>query len=132
MAVNDIIIIIIIIIFLLKKKKTWGLVTLCDRLDSVSTFFASRFLFFFLPTFVDFGRQILLFITVYALFTHCVYTVHVLKNIKNESHDTIYTFKYYFATVFSVFSFQFSIFSNNKFNPNTPYVWEYIWNEKKL
>ena len=88
--------------------------------------------FFFFPAFVDFGRQILLFITVYALFTHCVYTVHVLKNIKNRSHDTIYTFKYYFVIVFSVFSFQFSIFSNNKFNPNTPYVWEYIWNEKKL
>ena len=50
------------------------------------------------------------------------YTIHVLKNIKNESHDTIYTFKYYFATVFSVFSFQFSVFSNNKFNPNTPYM----------
>ena len=43
---------------------------------------------------------------------NCAYTVHVLKNIKNRSHDTIYTFKYYFATVFS-------IFSNNKFNPNT-------------
>ena len=52
MAVNDII---IIIIFYLKKKKTWGLVTLCDRLDSVSTFSV-----FFLPAFVDFGRQILL------------------------------------------------------------------------
>ena len=37
-----------------------------------------------------------------------VYNVHILKNIKNGSHDTIYTFKYYFATVFSVFSFQFS------------------------
>ena len=45
-----------------------------------------------------------LFSTVHALFS----TVHVLKNIKNESHDTIYTFKNYFATVFSVFSFQFS------------------------
>ena len=78
------------------------------------------FFFFFLPAFVDFGRQMLLLWTVYALFTHCAYTVHVLKNIKNESHDTIYTFKYYFVTVFSVFSFQFSIFSNNKFNPNTP------------
>ena len=32
---------------------------------------------------------------------HCAYTVHVLKNIKNGSHDTIYTFKYYFVTVFS-------------------------------
>ena len=40
-------------------------------------------------------------------------TVHVFKNIKNESHDTIHTFKNYFAIVFSVFSF-----SNNKFNPN--------------
>ena len=41
-----------------------------------------------------------------TLFTHCAYTVHVLKNIKNEFRDTIYTFKNYFATVFSVFSFQ--------------------------
>ena len=69
--------------------------------------------FFFLPAFVDFGGQILLLWTVYALFTHCAYTVHVLKNIKNESHYTIYTFKNYFATVFSVFS-------NNKLNPNGP------------
>ena len=44
--------------------------------------------------------------TVYSLFTY-------LKNIKNRSHDTIYTFKNYFATVFSVFS-------NNKLNPNGP------------
>ena len=65
------------------------------------------FFFFFLPAFVDFGGQILLLWTVYALFTHCAYTIHVLKNIKNGSHDTIYTFKNYFATVFSVFSFQF-------------------------
>ena len=87
------------------------------RLGSASTFISSRFLlfFFFLPAFVDFGRQFLLLWTVYTLFTHCAYTVHVLKNIKNESYDTIYTFKYYFATVFSVFS-------NNKFNPNTPLV----------
>ena len=77
------------------------------------TFSAFFFFFFFLPAFVDFGRQILLLWTVYALFTQCAYTVHILKNIKNGSHDTIYTFKYYFATVFSVFR-------NNKFNPNTP------------
>ena len=43
------------------------------------------------------------------MFIHCIYTVHVLKNIKNGSHDTIYTFKNYFATVFLVFSFQFSV-----------------------
>ena len=37
--------------------------------------------------------------------------------IKNGSHGTIYTFKNYFATVFSVFSFQFQ---QNKFYPNRP------------
>ena len=35
--------------------------------------------------------------------------------IKNGSHGTIHTFKNYFATVFSVFSFQFQ---QNKFYPN--------------
>ena len=70
--------------------------------------FALHVFYFFLPAFVDFGRQILLLWTVYALFTHCAYTVHILKNIKNGSHDTLYTFKNYFATMFSVFSFQFS------------------------
>ena len=44
-------------------------------------------------------------------------TVHALKNIKNGSHSTIHTFKNYFATVLSVFSF-----SNNKFNPNGPII----------
>ena len=94
-------------VLLAKKwnKQIWQ--TLCDRLHTASTFSSSRFLlFFFLPAFVGFGGQILLLWTVYALFTHCAYTVHVLKNIKNGSHDTIYTFKNYFATVFSVFSFQ--------------------------
>ena len=41
--------------------------------------------------------------TVAALFI----IVHALKNIKNGSHGTIHTFKNYFATVLSVFSFQF-------------------------
>ena len=44
-------------------------------------------------------------ITIYALFI----TVYALKNIKNESHSTIYIFKNYFATVLSVFNFQFSV-----------------------
>ena len=99
-----------------KKEKSLLLhnymwLTHCDRLGFASTFYTSRFLpfFFFLPAFVDFGGQILLLWTVYALFTYCAYTVHVLKNIKNGSHGTIYTFKNYFATVFSVFSFQFSV-----------------------
>ena len=37
------------------------------------------------------------------------------KNIKNETHDTIYTFKIYFATVFSIFCF-----SKNKLYLNGP------------
>ena len=42
---------------------------------------------------------------------HCLCTIHALKNIKNEPHGTIYTFKNknYFVTVLSVFSFQFSV-----------------------
>ena len=43
--------------------------------------------------------------------------------IKNGSHSTIHTFKNYFATVFSVFSFQFQ---QNKFYPNTPII--ICWN----
>ena len=55
--------------------------------------------------------------------------VHCLQNpqtflfsnffIKNGSHNTIHTFKNYFATVFSVSAFSFS---KNKLNPNRPIV----------
>ena len=76
------------------------------------------FFFFFFCFHVFKERQILLFrdnfycsYTVSSLFI--TVAVHILKNIKNGSHDTIYTFKNYFVTVVSVFSF-----SNNKFNPN--------------
>ena len=52
---------------------------------------------------------------------YCLCTIHVLfmyySCTVHESHDTIHTFKNYFATVFSVFSFR-----NNKFNPNGPKV----------
>ena len=48
--------------------------------------------------------------TVHALFMYCLRTVH-------GSHNTIHTFKNYFATMFSVFSF-----SNNKFNLNGPLI----------
>ena len=57
---------------------------------------------------------------------HCSSTVHALKNIKNGSHGIIHTFKIYFATVFSVFSF-----SNNKFNPNGP-IFYFQWCEKPM
>ena len=53
---------------------------------------------------------------------HCSCTIHVLKNIKNGSYGTIYTFKNYFTIILSVFSFQFYSFSKNKLNPNGPYV----------
>ena len=69
-----------------EKESTWkGYVDLTEhsvRLDStescvhVSSF---TFSFFFLPAFVDSGRQHLLLWTVYALFMHCAYTVYVLK-----------------------------------------------------
>ena len=87
----------------------------CDRLDSdksCGTFSISRFLlllfFFFSYTwtvtshgFIVQGTKF----TIYALFI----TVYILKNIKNRSHGTIYTFKNYFVTILSIFSFQFSI-----------------------
>ena len=44
--------------------------------------------------------------------------------IKNGSHSTIYTFKNYFATVFSISVFSFS---KNKLNPNTPFIYIYIY-----
>ena len=53
---------------------------------------------------------------------HCSRIVYTLKNIKNEFYGTIHTFKNYFATVVSVFSF-----SNNKFNPNGPIVFFFFF-----
>ena len=53
-------------------------------------------------------------------------TIYRLSNLakhrflsKFESHNTIYTFKNYFATVFSAISYQFSA---NKRYPNKPLV----------
>ena len=88
-------------------------ITLRYRLDCtfphVCVFFFFFFFFFFLRvnsnlTWVHCSHTVW-----HCLCTvwHCSCTVHVLKNIKNGTHDTIYTFKNYFATVFSVFSFQF-------------------------
>ena len=68
---------------------------------------------FLLTRFSFFRRQESLFITVYK-------TSHALKNIKNKSHDTIHTFKNYFTTVFSVFSF-----SKNKLYSNRLIV--FVW-----
>ena len=96
---------------------------MCGFGFSVSLNPASRFPSFFF-FFFAFTRLRETNVTVHALFCYCLCTVHncsstihTLKNIKKGSHGTIYTFKNYFATVFSIFSF-----SNNKFNPNGPYI----------
>ena len=98
-------------------KRTWndmmagGYVSVWIPRLVTSTFSGFFFFFFFFArvnsnlTWVHCSRTV----------WYCSCTVHVLKNIKNGSHDTIYTIKNYFATVFSVFS-------NNKLNPNGPYV----------
>ena len=88
---------------------------LCARLDSAfsAKSRAAFSLFFFLTSHAFQGTTS----TIAALFI----TVHALKNIKNRSHDTIHTFKNYFATVLSVVSF-----SNNNFNLNGPYIDAYL------
>ena len=93
-------------------------------LDSVSVFSFQRFSFLlFFHAFQ--GNKIYCsqlqhhcLCTVAALFMHCLWDPQLLyseKKIKNWSHDTIHTFKNYFVTIFSVFSF-----SKNKFNTNGP------------
>ena len=79
---------------------------------------ASAFFFFF---FFFLKRS-----TFMWLYAFLVGTVHCSRDsqffffdktfIKNRSHDTIYTFKNYFVTIFSVFNFQ-----QNMQYPNTPY-----------
>ena len=74
--------------------------------------FLSFFFFLVQPTIVDFVN--------YKQCIHVLFMVPqiILFNnffIKNGLHSTIYTFKNYFATVFSVSVFSFS---KNKLNPN--------------
>ena len=91
------------------------------------------FFFFFSCVLFCFVLQMLTFCSeqcTYALFTDPQITLFSNFFIKNGSHGTIHTFKNYFATVFSVFSFQFQ---QNKFYPNTPciayrtYIYIYIY-----
>ena len=78
------------------------------------------FFFFFQPAIVDFVNCEQ---CICVLFTVSQITLFSNFFIKNGSHNTIYTFKNYFATVFSVSVFSFS---KNKLNPNTPNVWSMI------
>ena len=90
---------------------------------SFSFAFCFFFLFFFLHTFqgtsateeycsVLFGQVFLTLLSISGP-VHCSWThkFHFFINffIKNEFHSTIHTLKNYFATVFSVFNFQFSV-----------------------
>ena len=91
-------------------------VTVWIQIISASTFFELRFSLFFFGSaaIVDFVNCEQ---CIRALFTVPQITLFSHFFIKNGSHSTIYTFKNYFATVFSVSVFSFS---KNKLNPNTP------------
>ena len=67
-----------------------------------ATFSFPRFFFFFL--FLCMNSNLAWVHCLHTVY-HCLYTVYILKNIKNGSHGIINTFKNYFATVLSVFSF---------------------------
>ena len=92
--------------------------TVWFAMKPTSTFLLHVFLFFFFlffqPAIVDFVncKQ-----CICVLFTAPQITLFSNFLIKNGSHNTIYTFKNYFVTMFSVSVFSFS---KNKLNPNTP------------
>ena len=75
--------------------------------------FGAAFFFLVQPAIVDFVNC-----------EQCIHTLFMISQItlfnnffiKNGSHNTIYTFKNYFATVFSISIFSFS---KNKLNTNT-------------
>ena len=81
--------------------RAFGLGVLCVCVLSVHDFSFLFFFLFFLPAFVDFWEtNFTVTNSKFTVYMHCADTVHILKNIKNGSHGTIYTFKNYFATVF--------------------------------
>ena len=84
-----------------------SLAKLCDRLDyNYSCVYVSKTAFFFFFFFFFFSTAIVDFINceqcICALFTVPQITHFSNLFIKNGSHSTIYTFKNYFVTVFSV------------------------------
>ena len=95
-----------------QQIQTTPKIPLSDHLDSTESY-GTFSLFFFVNSNLTWIHCAGTKITIYALFIIVHNTGHALKNIKNGSYDTIHTFKNYFVTVLSVFSF-----SNNKFNPN--------------
>ena len=96
-------------------------VSLCDCVF-VLIHVGLHFTFAFSLLFLIYAQQLL---GDSALFMHCsllfVHYSSEKKNFKNGSHCTIHPFKNYFATVFSVFSFNFS---KNKLYPNRYYIFQ--------
>ena len=91
--------------------------TLSICLDSHLRFASASFVFFFFPTCMNSN---ITWIHYARDKVHYSCTVHDCSCTVHGSHDTIYTFKKFFAIVFSVFSFQ-----QNKLYPNGPLV--YVW-----
>ena len=67
-------------------------------------------------------RVYVFFLRSHALFTGPTSTKSGKINFKTRSHSTIHTFKNYFATVFSVISFQFSTISGIQIEPQCTLV----------
>ena len=91
----------------------------CIGLKAAYAFVLSRFVFLF----IYFIAATFNFFIVNSALVHCsqVPQITLFNNFfsKNWSHSTIYTFKNYFATMFSV---SFFSFSKNKLYPNRPLI----------
>ena len=112
-----------LLVLLIKKRRDTEIltciVTVWFAMKPTFTFLLHVFLFFFFffqPAIIDFVNCEQ---CICVLFTVPQITLFSNFFIKNRSHNTIYTFKNYFATVFSVSVFSFS---KNKLNLNTPLI----------
>ena len=107
------------IIFIFHLNPNAHYVSVWIQLIVASAFLSCGFLFFF---FFGFSPHLLTFHNeqcIRALFADPQIPLFSNFFIKNRSYGTIYTFKNYFATVFSISIFSFN---KNKLNPNGPYV----------
>ena len=101
---------IFVLYFVSRVVTYYYLLSICLDPDKFSCIWHFAFFFFFF-FFMHASQFLETKCIVHAMFTHYSCTVHRTynhfiqeKNIKNGSHGTIYTFKNYFATVFSVFT----------------------------
>ena len=67
-----------------------------------------------------------------VLFTRPASMEKCKSNFKTGSHSTIHTFKNYFATMFSVFSFQFSAINDIQTDLNYQFFFSFYFVEKML